>query len=109
MSIHFRRIALLVVALAACPPLSAQGVLGQILQPKTPANSPPKTGTDPLSRETPYGTLYGFLEAAQAGNYSIAAQYLQMSPARRQAQGEDFATKLKLVIDRAFTGDLRRI
>ncbi|HXM65848.1 MAG TPA: mechanosensitive ion channel family protein [Candidatus Acidoferrum sp.] len=107
MSIHFRRIALLVVALAACPPLSAQGVLGQILQPKTPANSPPKTGTDPLSRETPYGTVYGFLEAAQAGNYSIAAQYLQMSPARRQAQGDALAMKLYVAMNVSFVGSLR--
>ena len=65
--------------------------------------------SDPLGRNTPSGTLYGFLQAAQSGNYSTAAQYLQMSPARRLTQGEDIATKLKLVIDRAFTGDLRRI
>ena len=74
---------------------------------------PSKTGTtptaDPLGRDTPSGTLYGFLQAAQAGNYSTAAQYLQMSSARRQTQGEDVATKLKVVIDRCFNGDLRRI
>src|SRR6185437_2664708 len=70
------------------------------------AGEPNKTGTaapssaDPLGRDTPSGTLYGFLQAAQAGNYSTAAQYLQMSAARRQSQGEDFATKLKVVIDR---------
>jgi MscS family membrane protein len=64
---------------------------------------------DPLGRDTPGGTLYGFLQAAQGGNYSTAAQYLQMSPARRQTQGEDVATKLKVVIDRSFSGDLRRI
>ncbi len=40
---------------------------------------------------------------------TTAAQYLQMSAARRQTQGEDLATKLKIVIDRCFTGDLRRI
>ncbi len=64
---------------------------------------------DPLGRNTPSGTLYGFLQAAQSGNYSIAAQYLQMSSARRQTQGEDIASKLKVVIDRSFSGDLRRI
>ena len=32
-----------------------------------------------------------------------------MSNARRLTQGEDLATKLKLVMDRAFTGDLRGI
>jgi MscS family membrane protein len=64
---------------------------------------------DPLGRDTPSGTLFGFLQAAQAGNYSTAVQYLQMSAARRQSQGEDLAAKLKLVIDRAFTGNLRKI
>ncbi len=64
---------------------------------------------DPLGRTTPSGTLYGFLQAAQSGDYSIAAQYLQMSAARRQSQGEEVASKLKVVIDRAFTGDLRQI
>src|SRR5258705_5534391 len=72
----------------------------------TPSNG---AAADPLGRNTPSGTLYGFLQAAQSGNYSIAAQYLQMSAARRQSQGEDVAAKLKVVIDRAFTGDLRQI
>ena len=45
----------------------------------------------PSGRNTPSGTLYGFLQAAQSGNYSMAAQYLQMSAARRQSQGEDSA------------------
>jgi MscS family membrane protein len=48
--------------------------------------------------------MLGFLQAAQAGEYGIAAQYLQLSPARRQSEGEQLATKLKVVLDRAFTG-----
>ena len=71
-----------------------------------PANG---SAGDPLGRNTPSGTLYGFLQAAQSGNYSIAAQYLQISAARRQTQGGDLASKLKVVIDRSFSGDLRRI
>ncbi len=71
-----------------------------------PANG---SAGDPLGRNTPSGTLYGFLQAAQSGNYSIAAQYLQISAARRQTQGDDLASKLKVVIDRSFSGDLRRI
>ena len=46
------------------------------------------TPVDPLGRTTPSGTVLGFLQAAQSGNYSIAAQYLQMSAARRQSEGE---------------------
>ena len=76
----------------------------------TPAsNSANQPAPDPRGRDTPSGTVYGFLQAAQAGNYSTAAQYLQMSNARRLSEGEDLATKLKLVMDRAFTGNLRSI
>jgi MscS family membrane protein len=96
----------LVVCLAIGSPLLAYQLL---------PGQPGKTGTsasaaaDPLGRDAPSGTLYGFLQAAQAGNYSTASQYLQMSAAKRQTLGEDVATKLKVVIDRCFTGDLRRI
>jgi MscS family membrane protein len=85
---------------------------GQLLptQLGTPAPGPAnQTAQDPLGRDTPSRTVFGFLQAAQAGNYSIAAQYLQMSSARRMTQGEDLAAKLKAVMDRAFTGNLRTI
>jgi MscS family membrane protein len=71
-----------------------------------PANQP---AADPLGRTTPSGTVYGFLQAAQSGNYSIAAQYLQMTGAKRAAQGQELAVKLKGVMDRAFAGNLRHI
>src|SRR6185369_17374118 len=90
----------------ATPTLAYQLLPGQ--PAKTAATTNGATA-DPLGRNTPSGTLYGFLQAAQSGNYSIAAQYLQMSASRRQSQGEDAAAKLKVVIDRAFTGDLRQI
>ena len=99
----------LAVGLAMLLPASAYQILpGQ--QSAENTNAAKKgTAADPLGRETPSGTLYGFLQAAQSGNYSLAEQYLQMSPARRQTQGEDTASKLKVVIDRSFSGDLRRI
>ncbi|MGA8501483.1 MAG: hypothetical protein WB683_08055, partial [Candidatus Sulfotelmatobacter sp.] len=70
-------IALLVLSLASCLPLAAQSPLSQILQPAAAASTVANTPTDALGRGTPYGTVFGFLQAAQAGNYSIAAQYLQ--------------------------------
>jgi MscS family membrane protein len=84
---------------------------GQLLpaQLNPPANEPAKATQDPLGRDTPSGTVFGFLQAAQSGNYSIAAQYLQMTNAKRLTQGEELATKLRTVMDRAFTGNLRRI
>ncbi len=80
--------------------------LAQLL-PSKPATS--AKSADPLNRETPSGTVLGFLEAAQSGNYSIAAQYLQLSNARRQSEGETLAQQLKLVMDRALAGSLKNV
>ena len=96
----------LLVALALSATAAGQLVPTQLT---TPVSGAANAAHDPLGRDTPSGTVYGFLQAAQAGNYSTAAQYLQMSNARRLTQGEDLASKLKLVMDRAFTGDLRAI
>jgi MscS family membrane protein len=105
-----RRTLWLTICLAAVLPATAYQLLpGQQSTSANGTTSSKGTAADPLGRNTPSGTLYGFLQAAQSGNYSIAAQYLQLSAAKRLTQGEDLASKLKLVIDRAFTGDLRRI
>ena len=64
---------------------------------------------DPLNRTTPAGTALGFLQAAQRGDTSIAAQYLQMSAARRQTDGDQMAVKLKYVMDNAFSGSLKNV
>ncbi len=109
-----RRTQWLAICVATCLatilPISAYQLLpGQQSTSASGTTSSKGTPADPLGRNTPSGTLYGFLQAAQSGNYSIAAQYLQLSAAKRLTQGEDLASKLKLVIDRAFTGDLRRI
>ncbi len=96
----------MVAGLALSLPASAQSALSQILEPSSPASSS-KTPTDQFGRDTPYGTVFGFLQAAQAGNYSIAAQYLQMSNARRETDGDTLAMKLKVVMDRSFAGNLK--
>jgi MscS family membrane protein len=106
MSKFSRGFVFLVFALAACLPLSAQSPLAQILQGSSSTGSPSKP-SDQLGRDTPYGTVFGFLQAAQSGDYSIAAQYLQMSPARRQAEGDALAMKLNVAMNRAFGGSLR--
>ncbi len=64
---------------------------------------------DQLGRDTPSGSVLGFLQTAQSGDYKTAADYLQMSAARRQSQGPDLAEKLKLLMDRAFLGKLRQL
>jgi MscS family membrane protein len=71
--------------------------------------TPAEAASDPLGRDTPNGTVFGFLQAAQSGNYSTAAQYLQMPAARRQTEGADLASKLNVVVNNAFLGSLKKI
>ena len=87
-------------------PVHAQSIPG-ITLPSAPAQ--PSAATDPLGRDTPSGSVLGFLQAAQNGNYKVAADYLQMSVARRQSQGTELANQLKVLMDRDFEGSLRRL
>ena len=99
-----------VVLLALAVPGWEQKSVAQILQTPVETNKTnPAAPVDPLGRQTPNGTLFGFLQAAQAGDYPTAAQYLQMSPPRRETQGEKIATQLKVVLDQAFVGRLKSI
>ncbi|MGA9473640.1 MAG: mechanosensitive ion channel family protein [Terriglobales bacterium] len=95
----------LLLALAASAP--AQSVTG--LLTGTNAKNPSATSTDQLGRSNPSGTVLGFLQTAQSGSYEAAADYLQMSAARRQSQGADLAMKLKVLMDRAFIGKITQI
>jgi MscS family membrane protein len=103
MSLVCKRIAPFALCLVLSLPAAAQQSLTQILS----GNETPKAATapvDPLGRQSPYGTLFGFLQAVQSDKLDIAAQYLQLSASRRQTQGPEFATQLKVVLDRAFVG-----
>src|SRR5437868_14043315 len=103
MSSFSKRVFIFILCLGSGLISVAQPALGQILPSSTPTSSA-NTPVDPLGRTTPTGTMLGFLQAAQSGDYGIAAQYLQMSPARRQSEGEQIAARLKIVLDNAFTG-----
>jgi MscS family membrane protein len=102
-----KQILLAIPSLLLVLPVYAQGPISQLLQPNKEKSIQPVV--DALGRETPNGTLFGFLQAVQAENYTTAAQYLQMSTARRAALGEEIATELKAVLDTAFVGSLRAI
>jgi MscS family membrane protein len=71
----------------------------------SPAAAPapiPAKPSDPLGRETPRGTVMGFLHAAQDENYSLAAQYLQPATGRHRldpAEEQDLAAQLLTVIN----------
>jgi len=107
MTSSHRQLVLLAIYLIAL--LHASPSRAQILPSPEPPRTAPAPPTDPLGRQTPNGTLFGFLQATQAGDYPTAVRYLQMSPARRDAQGEQIASELKVVLDRAFVGSLRSI
>src|SRR5580704_1351354 len=97
------------VSFSASLPSSAQSALSGLLSSSPTAASNSSAPTDPLNRTTPSGSVLGFLQAAQSGNYSIAAQYLQMSSARRQSDGEDIANKLNFVMNHACNCNLSRV
>ncbi len=91
----------------------ARSILGragdQPAQARNHGAAPGPASADPLGRDTPSGTVLGFLKAAQDGNEKAAADYLQMSAARRLSQGPDVAGKLKVLMDDAFVGSVRNI
>ena len=105
--ISMKKLALLVLVVS----FSLHGLMAQSVNSllKAGEQTPTPASADALGRETPSGTVLGFLQAAQAGNYKTAADYLQMSAVRRQSQGADLAEKLKVLMDRAFVGSLRRL
>jgi MscS family membrane protein len=104
-----KKLALLILVVS----LSLRGLVAQSVTSLLPGGAQAPAATpapaDQLGRGTPSGTVLGFLQAAQSGDYKTAADYLQMSAARRQSQGPDMAEKLKVLMDRAFVGSLRRL
>jgi len=93
----------LIFSFLAVLPITAQSPLSGTL-PSSSTSTSTSSASDPLGRATPSGSVYGFLQAAQSGNYTIAAQYLQMNAAHRQAEGEQIANKLNAVLNsKAFT------
>ncbi len=102
-----KKLALLVLVVS----LSFHGLVAQSVSSLLPggAQAAASAATDELGRGTPSGTVVGFLQAAQAGNYQTAADYLQMSTSRRQSQGPDLAEKLNALMNRAFVGSLRKL
>jgi MscS family membrane protein len=96
---------LLFFALITAIAVAAQSPLSSILSPSAPSTS--TAPIDQLGRATPSGSVIGFLQAAQSGNYSIAAQYLQMSAARRQSEGEQIANQLYTVLNSSAATNVR--
>lgn len=108
-SLHRRRkgvfcaSALICVALLSC--CAAWSQLGA---PEAPATATkPETPKDTLGRDTPRGTVLGFLSAARKGNAQIAALYLNTP--LRGADAEALARQLAVVLDRRLPARLNEL
>ncbi|HUI50423.1 MAG TPA: hypothetical protein VLX60_01505, partial [Terriglobales bacterium] len=65
------------------------GLTGSQPAPAAAAPATPSLPPDPLGRETPRGTILGFLKAAQDEHYSVATEYFQPPLNRRRHSQED--------------------
>ncbi len=66
----------------------------------TPNNNPAQAAPqphDPLGRETPYGTVMGFLRAAESRDFERAANYLDSK--KSEPAKEELAMQLKALLD----------
>jgi MscS family membrane protein len=93
---------ILLAALLLPALVCAAQIPGLTSKPAAKPEPAPTTIPDPLGRETPRGTIMGFLHAAQDENYSLAAQYFQPLPAHRRAnpsEEQDLAVQLFTVIN----------
>jgi MscS family membrane protein len=74
-----------------------------------PAAQQPSVPADPLGRETPRGTILGFLKAAQDERFNVATQYFQPQVSRRrhsQEDDEEIAAQLLVIFNQKLSGAL---
>jgi MscS family membrane protein len=78
-------------------------------QPAAAAPSRPAIPPDPLGRETPRGTLLGFIKEAQEEHYAAAIEYFQPAPSHRrrsEQDDEEVAAQLLTIFNQKFAGAL---
>ena len=99
----------LLLTLPSAAQLSPAKSIAKALGGNEEQSAAPAPAPDPLGRGTPQGTILGFLEAAQRGDYALAGEYLQMTTSQRQARGEVVARELKELTDRNLVGQVGQI
>jgi MscS family membrane protein len=103
----FTRVSVLLALLLAAPALHAQtGLLTPATTPSTAAPAKPAVPADRLGRETPRGTVLGFVRAAQDENYRAAVQYFETPKGRHRPSVEDdqeLAVQLLSILNEKFT------
>jgi MscS family membrane protein len=76
----------------------AQGLLSTATQAVTPGPSAAAASVDPLGRQTPAGTVMGFLAAGARADWVRASRYLDTK--LPEARAEELAKELKVLLDR---------
>lgn len=86
----YRLAVVLSVCLVLCLPAGRALAQKPFLPAAVKENLQPVTqktpGTDPLDRDTPHGTVIGFLKAAQKGDYGRGVDYLDTRLSQRRAR-----------------------
>jgi MscS family membrane protein len=104
---------LVLVSVFSASPIWGQKLLQKAVsseaQTTQPVQAPPaqEVFQDALGRDTPYGTVVGFLKAAEQANWEGAAQFLDSK--QPPAQKQELARQLKLVMDKGLTLDLETL
>jgi len=91
-----------------CAPLLAQSVL-KALSAGVSSTQAAVKNADPLGRDTPRGTLTGFMQAAQAGDDERAAEYLQLPREENEIDSSRVVKDLKTLLNQAYVGRLGSI
>jgi MscS family membrane protein len=102
----FTPMLVLLAWLLATPTLHAQaGLLTPATAPSTAVPAKPAVPADRLGRETPRGTVLGFVRAAQDENYRAAVQYFETPKGRHRPSVEDdqeLAVQLLSILNEKF-------
>jgi MscS family membrane protein len=83
--------------------------LGVAIGAAAHAQATPQANEEAPPRDTPRAAMRGYLEACRAGDYDLAATYLDLhglAPAARATRGPRLARQLKAVLDRTLWVDL---
>src|SRR6266436_534667 len=103
------KLGVLLLALSVVCPALVRAQSGQHA-PAASTSSPASPPTDPLElgRETPRGTVIGFIRAAQSENYGVAVQYFEGRRASVERE-EELARELLAILNARFVGSLDSI
>src|SRR5712664_1661874 len=104
------KLGVLLLALSVACPALVRAQSGQHA-PAASTSSPASPPTDPLElgRETPRGTVIGFIRAAQSENYDIAVQYFETRHRAGLEPEQELAQQLLAILNAKFVGSLDSI